>query len=73
MFISLDADGNESAASISRALGMFQDGQRLRVDRISDWMIETMQDIAIKLNKAERKFIPITDVRIDEEEYWARL
>ena len=38
-----------------------------QTDRISDWMIETMQEIAIKLNKAERGFIP--DVHIVDEEY----
>jgi len=69
MLISLDADGNDSAASISRTLGMFQDGLRQQADRISDWMIETMQEIVSKLNKAERRFIHIPDVHIDDHEY----
>ena len=56
MIISLDADGNESTASISRALGMFQGCWRRQADGISDWMIETMQEIVSKLNKAERGF-----------------
>jgi hypothetical protein len=38
-------------------------------DRISDWMIETMQEIVSKLNKAERRFIPMPDVQIDDQEY----
>ena len=69
MFICLDADGNGCAASISRTLGMFHDGLRQQTDRISDWVIETMQEIVSKLNKAERRFIPMPDVHIDNQEY----
>jgi hypothetical protein len=41
------------------------------VDRISDCMIETMQEIVKKLNKAkaERRFIPMPDVYIVDQDY----
>ena len=32
-------------------------------------MTETMQEIASRLNKAERKFIAIPDVHMDDQEY----
>jgi hypothetical protein len=53
------ADGNESAASISSALGMFQVGWRQQVGTMSDWVIESIQDIVSKKNKAERGLCPI--------------
>ena len=65
----LDADGNESGASISRALGMFMMTGGNGGDRITDRMIESMQEIVSKLNKAERRFIPMPDVHIDGQEY----
>ena len=63
----LDANGNRSTADISRALGMFEDCLWQQADMISDWMIETMQEIVNKLNKAERTFIfTIPDVHIND-------
>jgi hypothetical protein len=69
MFISPDADGNEAATGISRALGMALIDWRQSPDITSDWLLETMQEIVSKLNKAERRFIPTPDVRIDNQEY----
>ena len=69
MFTSLDADGNEAEIGISRALGMALIGWRQSaVDTMSDRMAESMQEIVRKLNKAERWFIPIPSVRIDDHE-----
>ncbi len=65
----LDSDGNESAAGISSALGMFQVGSRQQADRISDWMIESIQGIVSKMNKAERALFPIPNVHMDRQEY----
>jgi hypothetical protein len=65
MFISLDADGNEAVTCISHALGMALIGWRQLADIMSDWVIETMQEIVSKLNKAER----MPDVHIDDQEY----
>jgi hypothetical protein len=56
------ADGNESAASISSALGMFQVGWRQQAGTMSDWVIESIQEIVIKMNKAERELFPICNV-----------
>ena len=47
----LDADRNEPTVVISRALGMLQDCLWQEADRISDWMIETMQEIVNKLTR----------------------
>jgi hypothetical protein len=69
MFISPDADGDEAATGISRALGMALIDWRQSADITSDWVLETMQEIVSKLNKAERRFIPISDVHIDDQEY----
>jgi hypothetical protein len=69
MFISPDADGSESATGISRALGMSLIGWRQSDDTMSDWVLESMQEIVSKLNKAERRFIPMPDVHIDDQEY----
>jgi hypothetical protein len=69
MFISPDADGNEVATGISRALGMALIGWRQSVDIMSDWVLESIQEIVSKLNKAERRFIPIPDVHVDDQEY----
>ena len=67
----LDADRNEPTVVISRALGMLQDCLWQEADRISDWMIETMQEIVNKLNKAERTFIlTMPDVHTDDREYY---
>jgi hypothetical protein len=65
MFISLDADENEAPSGISRALGMSLIDSRKSSDTTTDWVAESMQEIVSKLNKAERMFIPIPDVRID--------
>ena len=69
MFICLDADGNESAAGITRALGMFMMTSGNSADRITDRMIETMQEIVSKWNKAERALVPMPNVRIDGQDY----
>jgi hypothetical protein len=69
MFISPDADGDKAATGISRALGMALIDWRQSADITSDWVLETMQEIVSKLNKAERRFIPISDVHIDDQEY----
>ena len=61
-----DADGNESATTISRALGMSQVRWRQQGGTISDWMIETIQEIVRKMNEAERRLFPIPNVRIDD-------
>jgi hypothetical protein len=68
MFISPDADGIESAANISRALGMFQNGWRQQADKISDYVIENMQEIVSGMNVAERRLTPIPNVGIDNTE-----
>ena len=60
--ISPDADGDEAATGISHALGMASIGWRQSADIMSDRVIETMQEIVRKLNKAERMF----DVHIDK-------
>jgi hypothetical protein len=66
MFISPDADGNEAATGISRTLGTALISWQQSADTMSDWVIESMQEIVNKLNKAERRFIPIPDVHIDD-------
>ena len=68
-FILPDADGNELAATISRSLGMFQICYRQQGRTISDWMIETIQEIVRKMSEAERRLFPIPNVRIDDREY----
>ena len=68
MFISLDADGNEAEIGISRALGMALIRWRESVvDTMSDWVAESIQEIVGKVNKAERRFIPIPSVHIDDQ------
>ena len=63
----LDADGNRSTADISRALGMFEDCLWQQADIISDWIIETMQEVVNKLNKADRRSIlTMIDVHMDD-------
>ena len=69
MFISSDADENEATTGISHALGMALIGWRQSADITSDRVLETMQKIVSKLNKAERRFIPIPDVHLDDQEY----
>src|SRR6267154_5036560 len=54
MLISSDADGNEATAGISHALGMGLICWRQSADTMSDWVLESMQKIVSKLNKAER-------------------
>ena len=54
MIISPDADGNESATGISRALGMALFGWR-RSDTMSDWVVESMQEIVRELKKEQRR------------------
>jgi hypothetical protein len=36
---------------------------------MSDWVIESMQEIVSKMNKAERELFPICSVFIDERGY----
>jgi hemolysin-activating ACP:hemolysin acyltransferase len=55
MFISPDADGNEAATGISRALGMALIGWRQSADTMSDWVVESMQEIVIELKKEQRR------------------
>jgi hypothetical protein len=66
MFTSPDSDGNELSAIISRALGMFRRGLRYQADKISDWVIESMQEIVTKMNQAERRLFLIPNVHIDD-------
>ena len=61
-----DAEGNEAATGISRALGMALIGWRQSPNIMPDRVLESMQEIVNKLNKAERMFIPIPDVHIDD-------
>jgi hypothetical protein len=61
----LYVEGNESAASISGALGMFRVGQKQETDTTFIWAIESIQDIVIKMNKAERGLCSISGVLID--------
>ena len=55
--ISSDADGNESATGISRALGMALIGWQQSVDTMSDWMVtvESMQEIVSEIKKEQRR------------------
>ena len=62
------ADGNESAARIWDALGMFQIGWRHQADIMSDWAIESVQEIVSKLNRAERALFPTPNINIDDLE-----
>ena len=55
----LYVEGNESAASISGALGMFHVGQQQQTDTTFNWVIESIQEIVSKMNKAERGLCPI--------------
>jgi hypothetical protein len=54
MFISPDADGNESATGILRALGMALIGRLQSGDTMSDWVVESMQEIVSELKKEQR-------------------
>jgi hypothetical protein len=60
--------GNESAASISGALGMFQVGWRQEADTMSDCVIESIQEIVSKMNKAERVLFHICGVIIVDDQ-----
>jgi hypothetical protein len=55
MFISPDADGNEAATGISRALGMALIGWRQSANIMSDWVVESMQEIVSELKKEQRR------------------
>jgi hypothetical protein len=59
------ADGNESAVSVSDALGMFQVGWRHQADTMSDYVIESVQEIVSKMNRAESALFPISNIHID--------
>ena len=63
MFISPDADGNEAATGISRALGMALIDWRQSADITSDWVVESMQEIVSELKKEQRRLF--TDVNVD--------
>src|SRR6267154_1402275 len=54
MFISPDADGNEAVTGISRALGMALISWRQSADTMSDWLVESMQEIVSELRKEKR-------------------
>ena len=69
MFISPGADENEAATGISRALGMALISWRQSGDTMSDCVVESLQEIVNKLNKAERRSISMPDVLIDDQEY----
>jgi hypothetical protein len=69
MFISPDADGNESAVSISRALGMLRGGLQQQADIISDCVIESIQKIVAEMNQAKRRLCPIPNAYIDDWEH----
>ena len=60
-------DGNESAAtsSISGALGMFQVSWIKQADTMSDWAVESIQEVVSEMNKAERVLFFIHDVLIN--------
>ena len=53
--ISPDAGGNESATGISRALGMTLIGWRQSADTMSDWVVESMEEIVSELKKEQRR------------------
>jgi hypothetical protein len=57
MFICPDAEGNEAATGISRALGMALIGWRQSADTMSDWVVESMQEIVSELRKEQRKLL----------------
>jgi hypothetical protein len=50
-----DADGNEAATGISRALGMALIGWRQSADTMSDWVVESIQEIVSELKKEQRR------------------
>src|SRR5882757_3143939 len=54
MLISPDADENEAATGISRALGMALISWRQSGETVSDWLVETMQEIVSELKKEQR-------------------
>jgi hypothetical protein len=58
MFIFTGADRNEAATDISRALGMALIVWRQSVDTMSDWAVESMQEIVSELKKEQRKLFP---------------
>ncbi len=55
MIISPDADGNEAATDISRALGMALISWRQSPDTMSDPVVESMQEIVTELKKEQRR------------------
>ena len=58
MFISPDADGNEAATGISRALGMALISGRQSTDIMSDRAVESIQEIVSELKKEQRRLSP---------------
>jgi hypothetical protein len=64
-------DGNESAAtsSISGALGMSQASWIKQADTMSDWAVESIQEVVSEMNKAERVLFPMCNVLIDGREH----
>ena len=69
MLVFPDTDENETSAGISRALGVFRGSLRQQADRISDWVIESIQEIVTKMNQAERTVFCIPNVHIDGWEH----
>ena len=62
-----EADGNESTAIVSCALGMFLvdwPGSMVIMSE-SDWVMESIQEIVSEMNKAKRRLYPIPSIHID--------
>ena len=55
----------ESAPSMSGALGMFQVVWRQHAGTMSDWVIESIQEIVSTMNKAERGLFSICNVLVE--------
>ena len=47
---------------------MFQVGRQHQADTMSDWAIESVQEIVSKLNRAERALSPTLNIHIDDLE-----
>jgi hypothetical protein len=46
---------------------MFQVGWRKQAGTVADWMIESIQEIVSKMNKAERALFPICNGLLDDQ------
>jgi hypothetical protein len=64
------ADGDESAASISGVLGMFQArDDRQQADTMSDQAIESIHGVVSRMNEAERGLFPFLIVHVDDRKH----